>query len=39
MTRELKEILGRPVDIVTDKSLLPAMRPSVERDLKIILAA
>ena len=39
MTRELKELLGRPVDIVTEKSLLPKMRASVAKDLKIILAA
>lgn len=32
MYSDLKDLLGREVDIVTEGSLLPFARPSVERD-------
>ncbi len=28
----LEDLLGRPVDLVTDKALRPELRPSVERE-------
>lgn len=36
MYEELKEILGRNIDLVTDESLAAFARPSVERDKKLI---
>jgi uncharacterized protein len=39
MTRELSEKLGRKVDLVTEKSLHPAFRSSVAKDLQIIAEA
>lgn len=29
----LEDLLGRPVDLVTDKALRPRLRPYIERDL------
>ena len=36
MHLELQDLLQKPVDLVTDKGLLPFARPSVERDRKLI---
>ena len=36
MYEELKELLGRNVDLVTDHSLAPFARESVERDRKLV---
>jgi hypothetical protein len=36
MYEDLKELLGRPVDLVVDRSLAPFARESVERDKKLI---
>ena len=36
MYEDLKELLGRKVDLVTDSSLAPFARESVERDKKLI---
>lgn len=36
MFEDLKELLGRNVDLVTDSSLAPFARESVERDKKMI---
>ena len=36
MYEELKEMLGRNVDLVTERSLAPYARPSVERDRKLV---
>ena len=36
MFEDLKELLGRNVDLVTESSLAPFARESVERDKKII---
>ena len=36
MYEELKELLGRNVDLVTDRSLAPFARESVERDKKLV---
>ena len=36
MYEDLKELLGRPVDLVVDSSLAPFARESVERDKKLI---
>ena len=32
MYEDLKELLGRKVDLVTEKGLLPFARPSAEKD-------
>lgn len=29
----LEDMLGRPVDLVTDKALRPELRPNIERDM------
>jgi len=39
MHRELSELLQRKVDIVTENSLHPSLRPFIEKDLKIIVEA
>ncbi len=39
MHRELSALLHRKVDIVTEKSLHPAFRPSIEKDLQMIAEA
>ena len=36
MYEDLKELLGRNVDLVTDHSLAPFARESVERDKKLV---
>jgi len=36
MYEDLKELLGRPVDLVVDRSLAPFARESVEREKKLI---
>ena len=36
MYEDLKELLGRPVDLVVERSLAPFARESVERDKKLI---
>ncbi len=36
MYEDLKELLGRPIDLVVDRSLAPFARESVERDKKLI---
>ena len=36
MYEDLKELLGRNVDLVTERSLAPIARPSVERDRKLV---
>lgn len=36
MYEDLKELLGRNVDLVTDRSLAPFARKSVEKDRKLI---
>ena len=36
MYEDLKELLGRKVDLVTDRSLAPFARESVERDRKLV---
>ena len=36
MYEDLKELLGRPVDLVVDRSLAPFARESVARDKKLI---
>ena len=36
MYEDLKELLGRKVDLVTDRSLSPFARESVERDRKLV---
>ena len=36
MYEDLKELLGRPVDLVTEPSLAPFARQSVERDRQLI---
>lgn len=38
MHRELSELLGREVDIVSEKYLHPRIKAAVERDLEIIAA-
>lgn len=32
----LEDLLGRPVDLVTDKALRPELRPFVERDARYV---
>lgn len=34
--KELEEKLGRPVDLISEDALLPALRSNVERDLEVI---
>lgn len=34
--QELSEVLGLKVDLVTDRSINPLIRPYIEKDLKII---
>ena len=36
MHLDLQDLLQKPVDLVTDKGLMPFARPSVERDRKLI---
>ena len=36
MCEELKELLGRNVDLVTERSLAPLARKSVEQDRKLV---
>jgi predicted nucleotidyltransferase len=36
MYEDLKELLGRPVDLVSDRTLAPFARASVERDKKLV---
>jgi len=36
--RELKELLHREVDIVSEKYLLPRLKTAIEKDLEIIAA-
>ena len=36
MYEDLKELLGRPVDLVVDRTLAPFARESVNRDRKLI---
>ena len=36
MYEELKDLLGRNVDLVTDRSLAPFARKSVEKDKKLV---
>ena len=36
MHLDLQDLLQKPVDLVTDKGLMPFARPSIERDRKLI---
>lgn len=36
--QELSQLLGTKVDLVTDASILPSLRPFIEKDLQIILS-